>query len=136
MAIHPYAGQGQSPDAHVAWENNFDDIAMIRQHLVRAGKPVPIWVTEWGWSSTAVGPAKQATYVGKSLDLLRTTYPYVTVATYFLDYDRGTMYQQGLFDSSFRPKPAAAAFSRFMQSVAKVAPIRRTTNTPAPAALP
>ena len=65
-----------------------------------------------------------------------TAYPYVTVATYFLDYDRGTMYQQGLFDSSFRPKPAAAAFSRFMQSVAKVAPIRRTTNTPAPAALP
>jgi hypothetical protein len=134
VAIHPYAGKGQSPDAHVASENNFDDIAMIRQHLVRAGKPVPIWVTEWGWSSTAVGQAKQATYVGKSLDLLRTAYPYVTVATYFLDYDRGTTYQQGLFDSSFRPKPAAAAFSRFMQSVAEAAPIRRTTNTPAAAA--
>lgn len=124
VAIHPYPGKGQSPDVHIAWENNFDDIAMIRQHLVQAGKPVPIWVTEWGWSSAAVGSANQANYLARSLDLLRTAYPYVTVATYFLDYDRGTTYEQGLFDSSFRPKPAADAFKRFMDTAAQAAPAK------------
>jgi len=106
---------------------------MIRQHLVRAGKPVPIWVTEWGWSATAVGQAKQATYVGKSLDLLRTAYPYVTVATYFLgnDVSAGSLRQLVPAEAGGRVQSLC-----FMQSVVQAAPIRRTTNTPAPPALP
>ena len=33
--------------------------------------------------------------------MIRIQYPYVTVATYFLDVDHGTEYQSGLFDATY-----------------------------------
>ena len=112
--IHPYALKEQAPDVHLNWESNFDDIAAIRALMVANGEASkPIWATEWGWSSTAVGEASQAAYVGKSLQMLDSLYPYVTVATYFLEFDQSG-YSQGLFDSSFRMKPAGSAFRDFV----------------------
>jgi len=49
--------------------------------------------------------------------MLRTLYPYVTVATYFLAVDdEGGEYTAGLFDASYSPKPAAAVFADFVTS--------------------
>ena len=117
VAIHPYSSLGQSPKVHIAWQNNFDDIAAVHNLLVAAGRPVPLWATEWGWSSAQVGLDAQAQYVAQSLSLLKTEYPYVTVATYFLDVDRDTTYEQGLFDVNYNPKPAASAFASFISSL-------------------
>jgi hypothetical protein len=114
VAIHPYALKEQAPDVHLPWESNFDDIAAIRSLMVANGEgSKPIWATEWGWSSTTIGEVTQAAYVKKSLEMIASLYPYVTIATYFLDYDRG-QYNHGLYDASFRMKPSGAAFRDFL----------------------
>ena len=120
VAIHPYSSLGQAPNVHIQWQDNFDDIGLIHDYLVSVGMSVPLWVTEWGWSTAQVDPAVQAQYIATSLELLRTRYRYVTVATYFLDKDHDTAYQQGLFDASYDPKPAAAAFLAFMDQLTRV----------------
>jgi uncharacterized protein YjdB len=114
VAIHPYALKEQAPDVHLPWESNFDDIAAIHSLMVANGEgSKPIWATEWGWNSAAIGEVTQAAYVKKSLEMIASLYPYVTIATYFLDYDRG-QYTQGLYDASFRMKPSGAAFRDFL----------------------
>jgi len=113
VAIHPYPSDGHAPDLTLAWKDNFSDIKMIRDYLVSVGRPVPLWVTEWGWSSAALGLATQASYVATSLEMLRSLYPYVSVATYFVDHDRPPRYYQGLLDENFALKPAGTAFSAF-----------------------
>ena len=117
VAIHPYSTDDHAPDVHWQWQANFDDIEMIHDLLVSARRNVPLWVTEWGWSSSDIGAALQADYLTRSLNMLRTMYPYVTVATYFLDADRDGEYHQGLFATDFSPKPAASAFASFMASL-------------------
>jgi polysaccharide biosynthesis protein PslG len=122
VAVHPYSSKSQAPDEYLQFENNFDDMQAI-QAIVKANRPVPLWVTEWGWSEEAessggwttngVDRPTQAKYVYCSLNLLARTYTYVTVATYFLDFDRNT-FKHGLFDSDFRPKPSALAFGKWM----------------------
>jgi len=114
VAIHPYSTAGHAPDVHWQWHANFDDIGAYHDLLVAANRNVPLWVTEWGWSSAEVGAALQAQYLGRSLEMIRTQYPYVTVATYFLDVDHGTEYQSGLFDTTYAAKPAATIFSDFV----------------------
>ncbi len=116
IAIHPYPTDGHAPDVHWEWHANFDDIAAYHNMLVAAGRNVPIWVTEWCWSSARVGETLQAVYLSRSLNMIRTLYPYVAVATYFVAVDDGVEYFDGLFDASYRPKPAAAAFADFMTS--------------------
>jgi hypothetical protein len=116
--IHPYPSEEQGPDDHNARQNNFDDIQLIHDVLVEAGHEVPIWVTEWGWRSDEVGADTQAQYVARSLEKIATEYPFVTVATYFIDYDRPE-FTQGLFDANRNPKPAAEAFRAFMMNRAK-----------------
>jgi hypothetical protein len=113
ISIHPYSTSEQDPDEQLAGQNNFDDIERIRQVLVEAGHEVPVWVTEWGWRSDEVGEDAQAEFLERSLERIATDYPYVTVATYFLDYDRPE-FTQGLFDTSMRPKPSAEVFESFV----------------------
>lgn len=115
--IHPYALKSQAPEVTIQYENNFTDIAKIREVMVRNGEGhKPIWVTEWGWATNKVSDEAQADYVERSLEMIATKYPYVTLATYFVDYDRPPEYYYGLFTSDFRPKPAAERFRRFMES--------------------
>ena len=72
----------------------------------------PVWVTEWGWPSPPLSEVAQSTYVAQSLRLLDRVYTYVTVATYFTEFDQPG-FTHGLFHSDWRPKPAAAAFRAF-----------------------
>jgi hypothetical protein len=110
VAIHPYTTDNHPPNLHIAGENNFDDIARVRNQLVAEGERASIWVTEWGWSSSAVGQQRQALYVDRSLAMLEHRYRFVRVATYFLDHDLPPRYFQGLLDDHLEPKPAARAF--------------------------
>ena len=115
--IHPYAMANQAPDVMLQGENSFGHIQAIRNVMLAHGEgEKPIWVTEWGWATNKVSESVQAQYVERSLQMLVEQYPYVTVATYFLDYDRPPEYFHGLFTEDFRMKPAGARFRDFMQS--------------------
>jgi hypothetical protein len=112
--IHPYALRDQAPDVHIQGESNFDDIAAIRQVMIANGEGAkPIWVTEWGWKTNVTGEAKAAEYITKSLQMIETQYPYVTVATYFVQFDVSG-YTQGLYRADWTPKSGAAAFHDFL----------------------
>ncbi|MBV9922729.1 MAG: cellulase family glycosylhydrolase [Pseudonocardia sp.] len=112
MAIHPYTKF--SPDAHVKWEDNFDDIGLIHDTLETAGRhDVPIWITEWGWDVNTLDEDTLAAYLKRSLVLIRTRYKYVTIACYFQDYgSTGDTY--GVFDPALQPRPSALAFKDFV----------------------
>jgi hypothetical protein len=112
VAVHAYTTNDHAPNVHFSGENNFDDIRRIRGQLTAAGEPVPIWVTEWGWSTAAVGEARQAQYLDTSLTMLERAYPFVPVATYFAERDRPPEFFQGLLDENLEPKPAALTFQK------------------------
>ncbi|MGI9539057.1 MAG: cellulase family glycosylhydrolase [Miltoncostaeaceae bacterium] len=115
VAIHPYASKHQGPSTDLPWENNFSDVGLIANLIASKDLVVPLWVTEWGWWASAVGEQAQADHLAASLALLRDDHPSVTLATYFIDYDRPG-YSSGLFDEALAPKPAAAAFAAFAPS--------------------
>lgn len=117
VAIHPYAIHNQSPAVHVPWDGNFDDIGQIRDFLDAQGlQNVDIWVTEWGWNAARLGAQTQSDLVMKSLEMLRTDFPYVTYAFYFCDFDRSG-YTYGLLDANLKPKVAGASFGRFVRTL-------------------
>jgi hypothetical protein len=112
LAIHPYTRF--SPDDHVPFETNFDDIALIHDILEGAGRHnIPLWVTEWGWDVDTLAPQTLAAYLRRSLELIEGRYTYVTVATYFQDRDSGQN-RYGVYDAAFHPRPSAAAFKDFV----------------------
>jgi hypothetical protein len=118
VAIHPYTTDEHPPDLDIPGENNFSDIARVRDHLVAEGERASIWVTEWGWSSSVVGEPLQAQYVERSLTMLERRYRFVRVATYFLDQDLPPRFLQGLLDQDLEPKPAAPAFRQSAERLA------------------
>jgi polysaccharide biosynthesis protein PslG len=118
VAIHPYTTDDHPPDLHIPGENNFDDIARVRNQLIAEGERASIWVTEWGWSSSAVGQHRQALYVDRSLAMLEHRYRFVRVATYFLDHDLPPRFFEGLLDEHLEPKPAAPAFREQAEQLA------------------
>lgn len=115
VAIHPYPTDDHAPDVRVAGENNFQDIERVHDLLVSEHEQAAIWLTEWGWSSATVGRQLQARYLNKSLEMLETHYPFVTIATYFIDHDLPPRFSQGLLDEYLRPKPAASVFRRYSE---------------------
>jgi hypothetical protein len=115
--VHPYS-EG-SPRSMQKWSNNFRDIEAIRNLMIEHGQAdKPIWVTEWGWSTRAVGDHRQAQWIEESLKSLYCDYPYVSVATYFLDKDSHPFYQ-GLFDDKGIAKPSAAVFADIAARIAR-----------------
>jgi hypothetical protein len=112
LAIHPYVSNDQGPDDETPWQQHFSDIALIRGTLDAHGyQDTELWATEFGWKSTApLNETIQAQYVARALERLRDDFPYVTLATYFLDADQQT-YKHGLYrDDRVTEKPAAAQF--------------------------
>jgi hypothetical protein len=112
VAVHAYTTNEHPPEVHIPGEKNFDDIKRVHDQLITEGVRASIWVTEWGWSSAAVGERRQARYVDRSLRMLEARYPFVRVATYFADHDRPPEFFQGLLHERLEPKPAARAFRR------------------------
>ena len=110
VAIHPYTKV--APDQFKQWDNNFDDIGLIRRIMESFGQSArPLWITEWGWSSAEVGEQRQAMYLKKSLEMLQSRFRYVSMAIYFLDWDRPPQYHFGLYTTAFVSKPAAFVFA-------------------------
>lgn len=108
VAIHPY--DGGAPDNDKPFDSNFTDIARIHDYLSVLGLPnAKLWVTEWGWKD-------QPTYLQKSLEMMRDDYPYVELATYFLDIDTPDYPGYGLYSTALQPKAAAAVFKSFVAS--------------------
>ena len=118
VAIHPYSNLGQAPNVHLNGADNFDDIAAVHNLMVANGQgSTPMWVTEWGWSVDKVTPTQQATYLSQSLALLDSTYAsYVTVATYYSEFDPSSVYHYGLYTENFTARPAATAFQNFLST--------------------
>ena len=117
VAVHPYALQSQAPETTLQWENNFTDIQLIRDTMVANGQEgKPMWATEWGWDTNQLDENTQADYVLRSLKMIAERYPFVTVATYFLDYDRPPEYYSGLYDAAGRMKGSALNFREFAAS--------------------
>ncbi len=114
VAVHPYALSWQAPDVHIQYQNNFDDIELMHGVMIAHGQAdKPIWVTEWGWPVDHVTEAQQAQYVARSLEMIKTLYPYVKVATYFLDHDHAPTYMSGLYTADFRLREAGVRFRDF-----------------------
>ena len=96
----------------------------VRELMERRGDPKPLWLTEFGWSTTTVrgssnwlngvGEQTQATYVSQALDQVQE-WPYVDVAIYFKLADTSpdpadTVANFGLLNYDGSPKPAYGAF--------------------------
>lgn len=115
VAIHPYANHNQSPNTHLNGAENFDDIQLIRALMVAYGHGSDgLWVTEWGWSTSAISENAQASYVRRSLDLIERNYPFVGLATYYSASDVPAIASFfGLIHANGAPKPAALSFRTF-----------------------
>lgn len=118
VAIHPYSTDDQPPDVDIAGANNFDDIGRVHDLLVSQRERASIWVTEWGWPTATVGQARAALDVGESLTMLEHRYPFVSVATYFLDHDLPSEHSSGLLDANLKAKPAASVFRFYAERLA------------------
>lgn len=130
-AVHPYTGRvdpdwcwpqaGSTRNAREA----FCGIEEVRRTMVAhgdAGKP--IWLTEFGWSSSTgewgVTAAEQADYLVKALAKLES-YPYVRMALWYAfrnlywlrDAPDSLEANYGLLRSDFRPKPAYAVVKAY-----------------------
>jgi hypothetical protein len=115
VAIHPYGNADVPPDVEPPYENSFANIRSIREAMVEyRQEDKPIWVTEWGWASNEISESLQARYVSRSLEMMQSHYPYVTLATYFLDVDRPP-YSHGLYSRDLRLKEAGLRFRDFME---------------------
>ena len=110
VALHPYTSDAQAPDVTREFRDNFSAIGAVRAYLDSIGRSdVKLWVTEWGWRRDVVGDVLQAEYVTKSLAMMRALYPYLEVATYFSDRDKGGV-SSGLYAADYTARPASVAY--------------------------
>jgi len=146
LAVHPYGYCGtEAPDAvrrgadgRLA-HDSFLGYREVRASLLARGIDRPIWLTEFGWTTTSarcdpaagawqggVDEATQASYVRRAFGAVERD-PYVEVAiTYSLrnnywshDADEPES-RFGLLRSDFSPKPAFAAYVAYAKTVASV----------------
>ncbi|HEX8104022.1 MAG TPA: glycosyl hydrolase, partial [Solirubrobacteraceae bacterium] len=127
FSVHPYANDKSPLDpGSDDWVNTsfVRGIPAVRRALVRRGIYKPIWLTEFGWSTTRVRDAApyrngvdadvQARYIGQALAQARK-WSYVPVAIYYNLRDRAVDSTSrtdhfGLTRVDGTPKPALAAF--------------------------
>jgi hypothetical protein len=146
MAAHPYPGPSP-PEA--TWysgsrisSTSFSGFREIRKSMLARGDDKPIWLTEFGWSTTTtetwgVTQAQQADYLTRAYRLLES-YPYVQIAYWynlrnnFWNSDADTWETQlGLMRTDFTHKPSYAAFKSYQPGAAPppAAPSPTTTTT-------
>jgi hypothetical protein len=148
MAVHPYPGSNP-PEA--VWGSNgriaptaFTGFKEVRSSMLARGDDKPIWLTEFGWSTTTTNAAgvslsQQADYLTRAFRLLES-YPYVTIAYWynlrnnFWDSDADSWETQlGLMRTDFTHKPSYDAFKSYQPGTAAPAPtFASPTSTSAP----
>ena len=151
MATHPYMGPSdaapETPDDGTIYK--LTHVAAVHNLMTQYGDGAkPIWFTEFGWSSHAntsgmanwelgVSPQTQGDYLVRTLQLLKTSYPYVTNAFWYEASDQNTgttanIDNYGLLTSTFTPKPAYGAVQTYLGSLTSPAPTTSPTPTPTP----
>jgi hypothetical protein len=131
LATHPYLGPSdappETPDDGTPWTllHVRDVQALMRAHGDGA---VPIWFTEFGWSTHAnadgtqpwqrgVSPSTQAAYLVRTLDLLRRDFPQVSHVFWYSARDRVDSDAQtngyGLLTYDLQDKPAYRALRAY-----------------------
>jgi Cellulase (glycosyl hydrolase family 5) len=145
MAVHPYPGPNP-PEA--VWYSNgrvapmaFSGFREVRRSMLARGDDKPIWLTEFGWSTTTtatwgVTQSQQADYLTRAYRLLES-YPYVAIAYWynlrnnFWDRDADTWETQlGLVRTDFTRKPSYGAFKSYTPGA-----IASGASSPRPAAV-
>ena len=121
MAVHPYTGS--APEAGGGLYS-FPGYREVRNVMLAYGDAKPMWLTEFGWSTTSdswgVSAQTQADYLLRAYRMLEQD-SYVQVAIWYnfrnnwWDRDAdGWEYQCGLMRTDFTPKPAYAAFKSYV----------------------
>lgn len=93
----------------------FDRILLLRNTLAAKGWNVPMLASEWGWSSTDVGEAKQADCARRGFELLKS---WGVIGGFYYTGDRantntGDRYSQyGIMRADGTDKPAVAAIGQ------------------------
>jgi hypothetical protein len=134
MATHPYLDPTNS--APELDNNKFTTITFVRNVIALMKQygdgSVPIWFTEFGWSShanTSTTPTwqrgvtlqQQADYLVRALKLIRANYPYVAKAFWYTDRDTAQSSPSqdanfGLLRHDLTPKPAFTAVQSYLTS--------------------
>lgn len=145
MAVHPYPGP--NPPESAWYENgrmapgSFTGFTEVRKAMLARGDDKPIWLTEFGWSTTTteswgVSPSQQADYLTRAYRLLEA-YPYVHVAYWYnlrnnhWNDDADTWETQlGLMRTDFVKKPSYYAFKGYVPGAGPAYPV---TPPPPPA---
>jgi hypothetical protein len=95
---------------------NLDQLEQWLSHTY--GGPVPIWFTEFAWRTAPtpklgnITPVKQADLLRKTIDLVRTRYPYAKLLVWFLVRDQSPdgYWRSGLATFDWQQKPAYAIY--------------------------
>jgi len=147
MAVHPYPGPN-APES--VWNSNgrisplaFSGFREVRSSMLARGDDKPIWLTEFGWSTTTteswgVTQSQQADYLTRAYRLLES-YPYVRIAYWynlrnnFWDSDADTWETQlGLMRTDFTHKPSYAAFKNYVPGAGPADPPPAPPTNPSP----
>jgi hypothetical protein len=127
IAIHPYSDP-RAPDASPprADVRFLFAAGIAATHALQAhyGDKAPIWVTEFGWSTTGVTASQQASYVTSAYRILAQLSYVEAAVVYELHDDIGGGSQDanahyGLLQADYRAKPAYAAFVRALTQPAR-----------------
>ena len=147
MALHPYPHNGRAPET--TWLDSkgridkgaFSGYREVRASMLARGDVKPIWLTEFGWSTTSlyggVSPETQASFLTRAYRCLEQD-PYVEVATWYnlrneyweFDADKWVT-QLGLLTTDFTRKPAFYALKNYVPGQGGC-----TYNDPSPAPAP
>jgi hypothetical protein len=127
-SVHPYSGDRSPLDAgDDRWIQNsyLRGVPAVRETLLRRGQDVPLWLTEFGWSTctvrdrqsyaNCVDPEVQARHLTEAFTQMRS-WPYVKAAFWFnlkdTSDDTGDRVENyGLLHTDGQPKPAFQAFA-------------------------
>lgn len=125
LAVHPYQNPADTPPDTPSQGDKYrmTSLPLVHATMVHNGDAnKPIWLTEFGWTTADSGPRTgvdaqtQARYLTQSINLIRTTYPYVTHAFWYClrDRDDSTPYENdfGLLYLDGTPKPAYTALQQ------------------------
>ena len=153
FSLHPYSGDASplSPQSDQWIQTSFArGVPSVREVLLRHGEDKPIWLTEFGWSTSTIRGAEswrngvdemtQALYTEQALLKMRD-WPYVPVAIVYGLKDVGTDPTDrndnfGLIRYDNSPKPAYAAFRRGTEVLSGLGRLRPSTQTSSAAGPP